>query len=71
MIAFPKIQARAQAEVDALTGKTRLPSANDASSLVYVRKIVTEVLRLSPVIPTGDYSLTILIKLKPNSSTSV
>jgi cytochrome P450 len=65
ILAFPEIQARAQAEVDALTGKTRLPSASDASSLLYVRKIVTEVLRLSPVIPTGNYSPTILVKLNP------
>ena len=51
MITFPEIQRRAQAEVDAVVGRDRLPTFADAPRLPYVRAIIEEVLRLRPVVP--------------------
>jgi len=51
MIAFPEIQRRAQAELDAVVGRDRLPTFADAPRLPYVRAIIEEVLRLRPAVP--------------------
>jgi cytochrome P450 len=51
MIAFPKVQRRAQAEIDAVVGRDRLPTFADTSHLPYVRAIIREVLRWRPTIP--------------------
>jgi cytochrome P450 len=45
MIAFPEVQRRAQAELDAVVGHDRLPTFDDAPRLLYVRAIFAEVLR--------------------------
>ncbi|KAG9126871.1 hypothetical protein FRC07_001619 [Ceratobasidium sp. 392] len=45
MVLHPDIQARAQAEIDALLGVERLPEMTDRESLPYVCCIVKEVLR--------------------------
>jgi cytochrome P450 len=45
MVAFPEVQRRAQAEIDAVVGRTRLPTYADAPRLPYVRAVVREVLR--------------------------
>ncbi|EUC60772.1 cytochrome P450 family protein [Rhizoctonia solani AG-3 Rhs1AP] len=50
MAMHPEIQARAQAEIDAVIG-TRLPEIADQSSLPYVRRIVKEVFRWRMVLP--------------------
>jgi len=53
MIAFPEVQRRAQAELDSVVGRDRLPTFADAPRLPYVCAIVREVLRWRPVIPFG------------------
>ena len=53
MAAFPDVQRRAQAELDTIIGRTRLPTFADASRLPYVRAIVREVLRWRPPFPLG------------------
>ena len=53
MIAFPEVQRRAQAELDSVVGRDRLPTFADASRLPYVCAIVREVLRWRPVLPLG------------------
>ncbi len=51
MIAFPKVQRRAQAEIDAVVGRDRLPTFADTPRLPYVQAIIKEVLRWRPTLP--------------------
>ncbi|CCM05258.1 uncharacterized protein FIBRA_07468 [Fibroporia radiculosa] len=51
MLRYPHIQAKAQAEIDAVVGPDRLPSIKDRASLPYVRSLITEVFRWQPAIP--------------------
>ena len=51
MIAFPQVQRRAQAEIDAVVGRDRLPTFDDAPRLTYVRAIIKEILRWRPPVP--------------------
>ncbi|KAF8444947.1 cytochrome P450 [Boletus edulis BED1] len=51
MILFPEVQAKAQAELDAVVGSERLPTFNDRDSLPYINAICKEVLRWHPVAP--------------------
>lgn len=53
MLQYPNVQARAQAELDALLGGTRLPTARDMDALPYIRALVSEVLRFGPIAPHG------------------
>ena len=53
MVAFPQVQRRAQAELDAVVGRSRLPTFADAPHLPYVRAIIKEVLRWRPSAPLG------------------
>ena len=53
MIAFPEVQRRAQAEIDAVVGRERLPVFADAPRLPYVRAIIKEVHRWRPSVPLG------------------
>ena len=53
MIAFPEAQRKAQAELDAVVGRARLPTFCDAPHLPYVCAITKEVLRWRPVAPLG------------------
>jgi len=46
MVLTPKVQARAQEEIDAVTGGTRLPTFDDWKTLPIVERIVYETLRL-------------------------
>ena len=51
MIAYPEVQKRAQAELDAVVGQSRVPTFSDAPSLPYVQAMVKEILRWRPVLP--------------------
>jgi cytochrome P450 len=53
MIAFPEVQRRAQAELDTIVGRDRLPTFADAPRLPYVCAIIKEVLRWRPALPLG------------------
>ena len=53
MIAFPEVQWRAQAEIDAVVGRDRLPTFSDAPRLPYVCAIIREILRWRPATPFG------------------
>jgi hypothetical protein len=44
MIAHPEYQRCAQAELDAVVGRSRVPTFSDISSLPYIQAIVKEVL---------------------------
>ncbi|KAH9960180.1 cytochrome P450 [Russula dissimulans] len=53
MIAFPEAQRRAQAELDAVVGRDRLPTIADAPRLPYLGAVIREVLRWRPALPLG------------------
>ena len=51
MLAYPETQARAHAELDAVVGRSRLPTFSDYPHLPYIRAMVKEILRWKPVAP--------------------
>ncbi|KAF8550635.1 cytochrome P450 [Imleria badia] len=51
MVLFPEVQAKAQAELDAVVGSERLPSFTDRDSLPYINAVWKEVLRWHSVTP--------------------
>ena len=53
MVAYPEVQARAQAELDEVVGRARPPTFADIPSLPYIRAMVKETLRWSPIVPFG------------------
>lgn len=56
MTLYPEVQRKAQAEIDAVVGKDRLPTFQDRDHLPYVDAICMELLRWLPVGPLGDTS---------------
>ncbi|KAK0193992.1 cytochrome P450 [Armillaria mellea] len=52
-VLYPEVQAKAQAELDAVVGPTRLPNFDDRPQLPYVDGILLEALRWNPVVPMG------------------
>lgn len=53
MANYPKVQASAQAELDAVVGQDRMPEFNDSANLPYITAIVSELFRWQPVTPLG------------------
>ena len=57
MSSYPEIQARAQAEIDSVVGRDRVPSFADRPHLPYIRALVRELLRWRPAGPLGESSI--------------
>jgi cytochrome P450 len=55
MARYPKVQAEAQQEIDAIVGRDRLPAFEDREKLPYVEAMVMEILRWQPVLPLGRH----------------
>ena len=53
----PEIQKRAQAELDTVVGRGRLPSFEDRSNLPYITALCKEILRHNPPIAPGNLAL--------------
>ncbi len=53
MTLFPEVQKKAQAELDAVVGQSRLPQFEDRHSLPYISAVVKELLRWHVVAPIG------------------
>ena len=53
MATHPEVQAKAQAELDAVVGPERLPEHSDRTSLPYINAIVKEAYRWQNVVPLG------------------
>ncbi|KAF7358526.1 Cytochrome P450 [Mycena venus] len=53
MTLYPNVMRTAQAELDAVVGRDRMPSFSDRANLPYIEAIVKEVLRWRPVGPLG------------------
>ena len=56
MTLHPEVQKKAQAEIDAVVGRDRMPTFEDQKNLPYVDAIVKEALRWRPVGPLGIFS---------------
>jgi hypothetical protein len=50
---FPQVQRRAQAEVDVVVGRDRLPTFDDRPRLSYITALCKELLRWQMVTPIG------------------
>ncbi|EUC60844.1 cytochrome P450 family oxidoreductase [Rhizoctonia solani AG-3 Rhs1AP] len=50
---YPEITQKAQAEIDSVVGRERIPSLQDRSSLPYTDAMVQEVMRMCPPVPLG------------------
>lgn len=48
MVLHPDVQRKAQAELDSVIGRARLPEYNDSQSLPYLSALVKEVFRYVP-----------------------
>jgi cytochrome P450 len=53
MVIYPEVQRRAQAELNAVVGRDRLPEFSDQERLPYVKAVMSECLRWLPVLPVG------------------
>ncbi|KAA1476596.1 cytochrome P450 [Dentipellis sp. KUC8613] len=53
MIAFPEAQKRAQDELDAIVGRSRVPTFADFEHLPYIQAVVKESLRWRTTVPVG------------------
>ncbi|KZT21367.1 cytochrome P450 [Neolentinus lepideus HHB14362 ss-1] len=51
MVLYPEVRRKAQSEIDAVIGNSRLPSFDDRKFLPYVDAFVWEILRWHPVTP--------------------
>ena len=51
MSLYPDVQAKAQAEIERVCGRSRLPEMADTDSLPYVQAIMYEVLRWHAIVP--------------------
>jgi cytochrome P450 len=56
MVRYPRVQARCQAEIDAVCGNERLPNLDDRDALHYVVATIKEILRCYPVANMGESS---------------
>lgn len=55
MAHYPDIQSRAQIELEAVVGLSRLPNFSDRHMLPYIDALLSETLRWNPAAPIGLY----------------
>ncbi|KAF8507777.1 cytochrome P450 [Gautieria morchelliformis] len=53
MVLSPEVQKKAQAELDAVVGPSRLPEFGDRDNLPYINALCKEILRWHPLLPLG------------------
>jgi len=53
LLLYPEVQSRAQAEIDHVIGRSRLPAFSDRPKLPYVDAVCKEILRWRLVLPLG------------------
>ncbi len=53
LVLFPQVQRRAQAELDAVIGRDRLPTFDDRPRLPYIEALCKELVRWIMVTPSG------------------
>ncbi|KAF8504863.1 cytochrome P450 [Russula emetica] len=53
LVLFPQVQRRAQAELDVVIGRDRLPTFDDRPHLPYIEAVCKELMRWQMALPTG------------------
>lgn len=53
MLLYPDVMRRAQAEIDQVVGRERMPKFDDMDHLSYIQAIVRETLRWKTMVPLG------------------
>ena len=53
MVNYPDVMHKAQAQLDKVVGRERLPTFDDWDNLPYIRALVRETMRWRPVAPLG------------------
>ncbi|KAG9025529.1 hypothetical protein FRB95_010078 [Tulasnella sp. JGI-2019a] len=53
MLLYPKVQAKARAEIDRVIGDDRFPTFANKDSLPYLNAVLLETLRWHPIVPLG------------------
>jgi cytochrome P450 len=59
---YPQVQRRAQAELDVVVGRDRLPTFDDRPRLPYVEALCKELLRWQMVTPIGTIRSDLMIR---------
>ena len=59
---FPQVQRRAQAELDVVVGRDRLPTLDDRQRLPYIEALCKELMRWQMVTPIGTVRSLILLE---------
>jgi cytochrome P450 len=57
LVIYPEVQRRAQAELDAVVGRDRLPTFDDRPRLPYIDAFCKELMRWQMVTPIGTIRL--------------
>lgn len=57
MVLYPRVQKKAQEEIDSVVGAERLPDFEDEKSLPYIHCLIKELLRINPIVPLIPHSL--------------
>jgi len=57
MIVFPEKQRKCQEELDAVVGRSRMPTIGDKDNLPYMRAAIRELLRWRTISPVGEFSM--------------
>uniref|UniRef100_A0A8C2TNA8 Uncharacterized protein n=1 Tax=Coturnix japonica TaxID=93934 RepID=A0A8C2TNA8_COTJA len=59
MAMYPELQARVQAEIDAVIGQSRQPALEDRNNMPYTNAVIHEVQRKGNIIPFNALRLTV------------
>jgi cytochrome P450 len=54
MSLYPEVAQHAQAEIDSVVGRDRIPNLADRDSLLYLEALLQEIMRVSPPVPLGE-----------------
>jgi hypothetical protein len=68
---YPEVQKRAQAQIDSVISRDRLPTFEDRSHLPYIEAICKELLRWQTLLPLGTGALQLCGLMYPNNSLKV
>ncbi|ESK85937.1 cytochrome p450 [Moniliophthora roreri MCA 2997] len=56
LIVFPDVQRKAQAEIDGVVGRERMPTLSDIKDLPYIQALIKEIHRFHPVLPIAPHA---------------
>ncbi|PPQ80062.1 hypothetical protein CVT25_001491 [Psilocybe cyanescens] len=56
MVLYPDVQRKAQAEIDEVVGRDRLPTMEDEKRLPYIGALIKELHRFNPIVPLIPHS---------------